>query len=1082
MPPPKWSDSVADKYSNDGSEPVYTPPGSNEHMSSPSNDLGAELTQLMGTMAQLSNKFGLNDHAPRAQVSPEKAAEYAAAIKNTIDTFEAALNGLQFSSPGTEKFRAYLEHHLERMLDRYDMAILDNVVPSQYLNHNSGILSGSDYRPSAIRSRETQINDSTSTLPDKPPACDNNNDRSAKTFTQVQIEPRSNEELMNADFNSLNLDDKARVLLPLLMGTHDAPVEHLQSSASNLKEATLPGNQFRIRRGTSSIAQNRMQKEEDNGRSTTKALNDVIRRISERAVGKMPKPSEFILAGDPSNRFTPMYGRSIDAVTGRDPDGIAKTFENAFPKLSTFGQLCKQMRDQCNIDQNVSDKQPPSLDSSLSNNDQDMSDWIEGLLRDEDNEVYIGDPSFSPWQSHKEGVHWSGQGHCTSGNSSTSLGSNSFSPATRSDPSQPVDGKGIKVAHAQYELHSPHLAKVPRPHEDNVADTDNWNQFYMSFLEQSAAFFAKGKQPPFKSQSLDFIKKLITEKSEQVSTVEDKTSKPTTSEGIAGLYQKVAELNTDVPHSSNDGMVREPTDPGKDKHVSDDMMEKRYYDLSDEGVGTPASSCDGSVTERSSSWSAQETTGSDHGGGSDNGNAKEPFLRCDSCGSSNVSVLLGGLDCMNCGILTECPAPNHVVSREQVDGGNEVKHVAPVQAAAPPTALHNIIRAPGLRSMASVDATAVPDAADDGWGAPPKVDTVDVAGWGVPSKAEADAWGAPSTVEFGIMPGLVAGRNSTSSSVTNEDHVWTKTRDNHLLDLKARFPNRSWAKIADGIGLPVFMCKERFEVIKPTQPKPKLTKKQKKQLKKQQSSEVEVSGAFAGTAKQNTGSKSDVMNAASPIQSGIFDNIKSNSDTVLESVNGAAIGREDCWGGTANANDHPGWGGDSWAQTIRGDAVSVGDGISEANHDDWRPSRLWTSVPPTPRISSTNSEPADPAPKNYMVTYWATVECDDQMIHIPINNNNISGPEKTVLDGPAKKVWKWVQDKGLGDKVGLQDALDLAQDVHGDDEKDASAPCTLPKPSCPPSLRQSLSPSSTREYEGCCGICGEFGWCDCGAH
>ncbi|KAH6864268.1 hypothetical protein B0T12DRAFT_403536 [Alternaria alternata] len=33
-----------------------------------------------------------------------------------------------------------------------------------------------------------------------------------------------------------------------------------------------------------------------------------------------------------------------------------------------------------------------------------------------------------------------------------------------------------------------------------------------------------------------------------------------------------------------------------------------------------------------------------------------------------------------------------------------------------------------------------------------------------------------------------------------------------------------------------------------------------------------------------------------------------------------------------------------------------------------------------------------------------------------------------------KKVWKWIQEKSLSDKVGLQDAFDLAKDMHGKGE------------------------------------------------
>ncbi|KAH7071220.1 hypothetical protein BKA63DRAFT_517547 [Paraphoma chrysanthemicola] len=65
----------------------------------------------------------------------------------------------------------------------------------------------------------------------------------------------------------------------------------------------------------------------------------------------------------------------------------------------------------------------------------------------------------------------------------------------------------------------------------------------------------------------------------------------------------------------------------------------------------------------------------------------------------------------------------------------------------------------------------------------------------------------------------------------------------------------------------------------------------------------------------------------------------------------------------------------------------------------------------------------------YTVTYWATVECGDHITHIPLDSNNVTGSEKMILDGPAKKVWKWVQDKGLVNSISLQDAYDLAKDI-----------------------------------------------------
>jgi hypothetical protein len=101
------------------------------------------------------------------------------------------------------------------------------------------------------------------------------------------------------------------------------------------------------------------------------------------------------------------------------------------------------------------------------------------------------------------------------------------------------------------------------------------------------------------------------------------------------------------------------------------------------------------------------------------------------------------------------------------------------------------------------------------------------------------------------------------------------------------------------------------------------------------------------------------------------------------------------------------------------DQSTDGSGRSAAERILKEDKRECTS---TPAIHATST-------KGYTITYWATIESEDQTIHIPIENNNVSGPEKAVLEGPAKTVWKWIQEKRLGDKVGLQDVFDLAKDV-----------------------------------------------------
>jgi hypothetical protein len=106
-----------------------------------------------------------------------------------------------------------------------------------------------------------------------------------------------------------------------------------------------------------------------------------------------------------------------------------------------------------------------------------------------------------------------------------------------------------------------------------------------------------------------------------------------------------------------------------------------------------------------------------------------------------------------------------------------------------------------------------------------------------------------------------------------------------------------------------------------------------------------------------------------------------------------------------------------WA--FSGEQTSPGCGWSGTGDIPKEDEGEYTSTPTTHATSA----------KGYIVTYWATIESENQTVHIPIDNNNVSGPEKAILEGPAKTVWKWIQEKGLGDKVGLQDAFNLAKDI-----------------------------------------------------
>jgi hypothetical protein len=81
-------------------------------------------------------------------------------------------------------------------------------------------------------------------------------------------------------------------------------------------------------------------------------------------------------------------------------------------------------------------------------------------------------------------------------------------------------------------------------------------------------------------------------------------------------------------------------------------------------------------------------------------------------------------------------------------------------------------------------------------------------------------------------------------------------------------------------------------------------------------------------------------------------------------------------------------------------------------------------------------QPKASVSKTYTVTYWATIEAEGDTVRIPIDSKDVTGTEKSIIESDAsmKKVWKWVQEKGLGDRVGLQEAFDLAKEMRCNDK------------------------------------------------
>jgi hypothetical protein len=177
--------------------------------------------------------------------------------------------------------------------------------------------------------------------------------------------------------------------------------------------------------------------------------------------------------------------------------------------------------------------------------------------------------------------------------------------------------------------------------------------------------------------------------------------------------------------------------------------------------------------------------------------------------------------------------------------------------------------------------------------------------------------------------------------------------------------------------------------------------------------------------------------------------MQSKKKDTAKSWNGSELGADDrsshnsdvAWNTTAAA--WPGLGSDNGSFHNANDAYTA---KSKAwNDSDLEADAAWGFGPPwkkgdsefwAPPSISSNDHPRPSSPKELTVTYWATVECGDRKTHIPIEPENVCGSEKIVINAGMKKVWKWVQKKKLEDKVTLQDAFDLAQEIDGEGDED----------------------------------------------
>jgi len=303
---------------------------------------------------------------------------------------------------------------------------------------------------------------------------------------------------------------------------------------------------------------------------------------------------------------------------------------------------------------------------------------------------------------------------------------------------------------------------------------------------------------------------------------------------------------------------------------------------------------------------------------------------------------------------------------------------------------------------------------------------------------------------------------------------WTKAQDKELLCLKEHRSNGPWIDIAEELNKSVAQCKERFKLINSSKSKFQAKiKKSKKQAKK-------TKGKQFGNDTTSYAHDTDVNEACE--NEHVLDELFLRENDEVQEPQG-------CWGDLGGIHH---FAGDDW-NTADGPDANEYLRWEPVNRDNECESPTWGqspdagawegSVRDSPQDCNaggdgthdtgnihTTAEPAAPTAQAYTVTYWASVQCGDRFVDIAIDSKDVSGPDKSILYGPAKKVWKWVQEKGLTDKVSLQDAFDLAKEMSDDNNEvqmdDRSSRSLTPEfgrayksPTPPMSLRSYKSPT-----------------------
>ncbi|KAH7413848.1 hypothetical protein DE146DRAFT_9913 [Phaeosphaeria sp. MPI-PUGE-AT-0046c] len=284
---------------------------------------------------------------------------------------------------------------------------------------------------------------------------------------------------------------------------------------------------------------------------------------------------------------------------------------------------------------------------------------------------------------------------------------------------------------------------------------------------------------------------------------------------------------------------------------------------------------------------------------------------------------------------------------------------------------------------------------------------------------------------------------SPTKDLANKSTQWTAEQDEELVFFRTCSPVEPWATIAMALGKTRHECEERYKAIKIDRAMTKLPKKKKKKSSKKERKEARKSkerAAFKKIALLDTTTSERVKSTSS---SDIDDpglSHKADADILpAEGWDDAPVkGRFRELDAAVSQDLSDGWGATGLGVNTADDGWQSNKQDIETAEEEEPTYGFWGSDQQGQESAECligafgadkSSYSAAPVSKPYTVTYWATVECGDQKVHIPLDSSNISGSEKTILDGPAKTVWKWAQEKGLGDKISLQDAFDLAKNM-----------------------------------------------------